>query len=27
LADPEEPANRLVSEREPVEAFTVFHED
>ncbi|HWX50616.1 MAG TPA: nitroreductase [Roseomonas sp.] len=26
-ADPEEPANRLVSEREPVEAFTVFHED
>jgi nitroreductase len=25
-ADPAEPANRLVAEREPVEAFTTFHE-
>jgi nitroreductase len=27
LADPAEPANALVSEREPVEAFTTFHTD
>lgn len=27
LADPDEPANRLVSEREPVDAFTTFHAD